>query len=83
MVFLLIVLKMDMKLNKNSKVKYFCTKPMGFLFLFLFFVFHDINASNDYKKLKLRMEFTFFLKKITIFKLIWTKQNLVRFECSY
>ena len=29
--FLLIILKMNMKLNKNSKVEYFCTKPIDYL----------------------------------------------------
>ena len=29
-VFLLIILKIDMKLNKKSKVKYFCREPQRF-----------------------------------------------------
>ena len=27
MIFLLIILKVDTKLNKNLKIRYFCTKP--------------------------------------------------------
>ena len=36
-VFLLIVLRVDMKLNKNPKVEYFRTKPLFWCFFFFCF----------------------------------------------